>query len=671
MRWQNRRYRYFIPFIGCLILLCTAPLISAQAIEKPLLTWLPLLTAKLQLIQPNQHCPQNKITNIQLNKKSDSLDADIAAVDWDLNCTTAHPMGMSAEQLFSLPEQKDNLDLQVQSLFNLLESFPEANIHVKSLNLQTDFINSKLALTGIIKKRAESVFITLSGKPLHIELHLNLTTKQLNIESSFTLEELEDFITIPDQFKALWHNELKIRYVSDLAHWEKGSFSIDLQGRFAGLAEQGELTMVGDLALLTQQIQLKKMLFNFTNVTHKISSRQELKTAYIRAKLVEPASINLSSLSCESLPLQLRVGRSVLLTKVPRGKSQRIRTDRQKLPPLFASIKAQGGVGNLLFDWRLSLLNQTLFGKLWYAQNKLKVELQESPLTPQTLVESLRSYLPDLQLLEISSGEINLQLSADYDLHRRAASVKSRINAIDIAGKNDSVLFDGVTLNSSLDFQYEKQKLIINQDKQQLKIANLFIGVPIQALQLDTQLNAGELVIEHFKARLLGGRVDFDDFKLTPPSQTLINLSGLSLGEVIKYSAYPEIKSKAIIDGVLPLSLTEQGPVIKQGMVFARYPGGYIKVPENTVVKTMGRRNPAFSFTMQVLSNLQFDTLQGVIDYAADGESVMKIQIKGKNPEVSGSQPVTFNYSHNENILKLLKSLRFNEQLIKQIEERY
>ena len=72
-----------------------------------------------------------------------------------------------------------------------------------------------------------------------------------------------------------------------------------------------------------------------------------------------------------------------------------------------------------------------------------------------------------------------------------------------------------------------------------------------------------------------------------------------------------------------------------------------------------------------MLSNLQFDTLQGVIDYAADGESDLKIEMKGINPNVSGTRPVTFNYSHNENILKLLKSLRFNEQLIKQIEERY
>ena len=122
---------------------------------------------------------------------------------------------------------------------------------------------------------------------------------------------------------------------------------------------------------------------------------------------------------------------------------------------------------------------------------------------------------------------------------------------------------------------------------------------------------------------------------------------------------------------MLPLTLTREGPEIKDGVIFARVPGGYIKVPENTVIKAMGRGNPTFSFTMKLLSNFQFDTMQGRIGYTSDGESDLKIEIKGISPTVSGTQPINFNYSHNENILKLLKSLRFNEELVRDIKERY
>ena len=668
MSLVSNRYCYFFSFA----ILFITPVVLAQSIEKPLFTWLPLLTSDLQLLQPNQHCPQNKIVNIQIRKEKNNIETDIAAVDWDLNCQTAQTKRGSTHKSYSLVQQKDHINLQIKALFKFLAVFPETNIRIKAVNLHADLLDKKLAFSAFIKKTAEHLFITLSGEQLDLKLKVNLFNKQLSLESTVTLEEIEKFINLPDRLKKLSDNELKIAYLSDLNHWEEGTFTLNSQGKLADLAEQVELTAAGDLDLLTQQINLKSIFFNLRNISYKISRQQEWQAAYIKLQLTEPALINLSAPSSKSFPLQLRVGRSALLTKLPLGKSQRIRVDKQKLPPLFAAINAQGALHNMTLDWRLSLLDQTLTGKLLYAQNelKLKLEVPDTPLSAQKLVEALRSYLPDLQLVEINSGDINLQLSAYYDLKRKVAGVESTINATDIAGKNDNVLFDGVTLNSYLDYRLEKQQIIVDKDKQQLKIANLFIGVPVQALQLDAQLNAGELVVDHFKARLLGGRIDFTDFRLKAPSQTLLNLSGFSLSEVIKYSAYPEIKSKAIIDGVLPLLLTEQGPVIKNGEIFARHPG-YIKVPENTVAKTMGRENPAFSFTMRVLSDLQFDTLRGVLDYAADGESELKVEIKGVNPNVSGTRPVVFNYSHNENILKLLKSLRFNEQLIKQIEERY
>ena len=635
--------------------------------EKPLLTWLPLLTSELQLLQPDKHCPQNKISHIKLRKEGDHFDADIEAVDWDLDCKKSG----RAQSSPSLAEAKENIDLQIKALFKYLSIFPETNIRIKAVNLHSALLDKQFLLNASIKKTAQHVFITLSGEQLYLNLKINLLNKKLSLDGSVALEEIKKYITLPDELKKLLHNKLKIAYESDLNHWQEGRFTLSAQGSVPDLAEQFELSAAGSLALLTRQINLKKMLVNLKNVRHEVSPQQEWQTTYIKLKLAKPALIKLSTFSVKSLPLQLRVGRSMLLTKVPDAKGQRIRIDKQKLPSLFAAVNGQGSLDYMAFSWHLSLLNQTFKGELFYVHNKLKLKMPNTRLSPQKLVAALRSYLPELQLVEITSGDINLQLSAYYDVNKKAASLKSTINAFDIAGTDDNVLFDGVTLNSRLDYRFEKQQLIINRDKQQLKIANLFIGVPIQALQLDAQVNGGEVIVEHFKARLLGGRIDADDFRLKAPSETLIKLSGFSLSEVIRYSAYPEIKSKGIIDGVLPLSLTEQGPVIKNGKLSARYPGGYIRVPENTVVKTMGRKNPAFSFTMQMLSDLQFDTLQGVFDYAADGESSLKIEMKGLNPNVSGKRPVTFNYSHNENILKLLKSLRFNEQLIKQIEERY
>jgi hypothetical protein len=666
---QRKLNSYLIILVSCLLLLSSAPL-SAQTTQRLLLNWLPFLTSNIKRIQPNQSCPQNQLLNIQASHKQNKLNTDIGVIDWDLNCPAAQTDKGSTKQLpFTL--QKGQIDLQLNELFKRLAALPETNIRIKSLNLATNLLHKKLSFSVFIKKKEEHLFITLSGEQLKADLKINLLNKDVSVESRIDLEQIAQLITLPVELNKLLHDELKVSYTTNLKSWGKGAFTLNWQGSLPDLAKQGQLSLAGDINLLADQLAVSQLAINLQNVNYSLSTQQEWKTRSISLKLAQPALINLSSLQIHSLPLQLRVGRSALLTKTPRGKMQRIHIDTQKLPSLFASIDAQGSVDHLSLDWRLSLLNQTLAGKLLYADKKIKVELPDTHLSPQTLVESLHSYLPATELLQIKSGEINLQLSAWYDLTKNSTRVASHISAHSVAGENSNVLFDGISLNSELDYLFEKEKVTVNTDKLQLKIANLFVGIPIQALQLDAQINIGEPLVQHFKARLLGGRVDFDDFTLAAPSQTLINLSGLSLSEVVKYSAYPEIESTAIIDGVLPLSLTAQGPTISNGTISARAPGGYIKVPENSVTVAMGQVNPAVAYTMQLLSDFQFDTLQGTIGYTADGECDLKIAIKGINPNVSGTQPINFNYSHNENILQLLKSLRFNEQLVQQIKERY
>ncbi|MFT5559707.1 MAG: hypothetical protein ACI9RZ_002195, partial [Sphingobacteriales bacterium] len=64
-------------------------------------------------------------------------------------------------------------------------------------------------------------------------------------------------------------------------------------------------------------------------------------------------------------------------------------------------------------------------------------------------------------------------------------------------------------------------------------------------------------------------------------------------------------------------------------------------------------------------------TLRGRIGYTAEGEMDINAEIHGINPDLSGVQPVKFNYSHTENILKLLESLRFSDELTRQIQENY
>ncbi|WP_022943006.1 YdbH domain-containing protein [Psychromonas hadalis] len=648
-------------FICALSLLIIAPLTEATSLEK--LTWLPLLTVNIKKLQPDKNCPQNQINDLKVDKSDGQINSDIGLLNWDLDCGQS-----DAQNNRALSETQKN-DL-VKQLFTQIGQLPSFKLRFKTINLFSDLFKNTFSSSLFLTKTDSALFSTLINDLLKAKLTLDLTTKKLTIEVVVKLQKLSRYIDLTEPQQRYLNNNLTVHYQSDLNRWFQGKFNIEWHGEVAEFAQRLSLSASGHVDLLKQNITLSALLVNAKKVTISLSEKQSWKTSYIKLKLSAPAFFNYEQLKIEKLPLHLRIGSSTLLTKVPRGKSRRIRIDKQKLPPLFMQLITRGKENSLLVDWTVALLNQKLTGKLFIDSEKVQLQLLENHIILHTLVKASARYVDGLDLFEIEKGMIKLNLLVKYQRKQKTVTFVSSLSADDVAGKHDDILFDGLSFSSDLDYFIDK-KIMIQKDKQQLKIENLFVGVPIQALQIDAQINAGEPIVQHFKARLLGGRLDFDDFKLTPPSQTILNIAGVSLSEIIKFSAYPEIQSKAIIDGMLPLSLTINGPEITEGMIFARPPGGYIKVPESTVIKAMGNGNADVSFVMQLLSNFQFDTMQGRIEYTSDGESDLKIEIKGISPNISGAQPIHFNYSHQENILKLLKSLRFNDQLTRNIKERY
>jgi len=629
------------------------------------LNWLPLFSASMDKFQPDTHCPQNQINGLRVNKTETKIHSSVHEISWDIDCTS-----QQVENKTTLPRKTAND--QIPFLLNHLVKLPEFNLDFNAINLTTHFLKTAFQLKSSIGKNTSQFIVKLESDLINAHLLLELQSKKLSLDAQVELEKLSNYVELPKLYKSFGHGLLSLQYKSDLNSWPKGTFKVDWQGTINGFSEHADLFASGDINLLTEQLIFTDFVINANQVTRVLSEKQSWKTEAIKIAITDPASINFASQKIQKLPLQLRIASSYLLTKVERGKSKRIRVDKQSIPPLFLQFKTFGDKHDLLVDWNLALLNQKLQGRLLMDSNTIKVQLPENDIELKPLMTSLGRYIDDLQLVEVEKGTLKFSLLAEYNRGNNTLIFESSASSNEIAGKNGDLLFNGAYVNSHLHYRVdESQNITVIKDRQSLKVANLFVGIPIQTLQIDAQIQAGTPIIQHFKSRLLGGRVDFDDLKLTAPSQTNLNISGISLAEIIKYSAYPEIQSKAIIDGVLPLVLTAKGPEINKGVVFARSPGGYIKVPENTVIKAMGSSNPAISFTLQLLSDFHFNTLQGTIGYTSDGESDLKVKIEGKNSEVSGIQPVHFNYSHNENILKLLKTLRFSDELERDLKEKY
>jgi len=661
----------FFNVIFFLVLSIMSPLTQADSAPSSIqsLGWLPLLTANIKKLQPDINCPQNTINDINVDNTGAVISSQITEVSWDLDCFSDQVDDKKVNStVYSKTEKDDQLILLLEQFAEL----PDFKLQLSTINLLSSFINIPFSTSLSFQKVLSKIDVQAHSDLLDAQLTIDLKNKQLRLKATVNLAQLPYYIQSTDMQRRYLNSELALGYQSSLKEWRKGDFNLDWKGEVPEISEKVSLSVKGDVNFLTSNITIKRFYFNAQQVDIAIAENQSWKSASIKIKNSAPLRINYSSRQIDALPLVLRIGTSNLLTRVERGKSKRIRTDKQKLPPLVMQLDAKGNKEQLLVDWAISLLNQTLSGHINMLQDIVHLEIVDNKINLQKLFVAGGNYVDELASIELESGEVTLDLSTRYHRNDARVDIESTITTDEIAGKKESILFDGLKINSTIHYYVEaNQKITIVKDAQQVDIKNLFIGVPIQTLSVNTQINAGKPVIKYFKASLLGGRLDFDDLKLSAPSQTILHLSGISLPEIIKYSAYPEIETQAILDGMLPLMLTADGVEVTDGLISARPPGGYIRVPENTVIKAMGRGNPAFSFTMQLLSNFQFDTMQGRIGYTDDGESDIKVEINGLSPAVSGTQPINFNYSHNENILKLLQSLRFNEQLVRDIEERY
>jgi hypothetical protein len=75
---------------------------------------------------------------------------------------------------------------------------------------------------------------------------------------------------------------------------------------------------------------------------------------------------------------------------------------------------------------------------------------------------------------------------------------------------------------------------------------------------------------------------------------------------------------------------------------------------------------PYLDFAFSTLEHLQYSTLASTYDMAPDGEAWLKVEVKGKAEGIE--RPIHLNYSHEENMLQLLRSLTIGDKLQTQIE---
>ncbi|NMD51856.1 C4-dicarboxylate ABC transporter [Shewanella sp. DNRA4] len=171
------------------------------------------------------------------------------------------------------------------------------------------------------------------------------------------------------------------------------------------------------------------------------------------------------------------------------------------------------------------------------------------------------------------------------------------------------------------------------------------------------------------KGKVLNGQFLLPDFnlKLQDKSHAYLLLQGMNLEEVLRIQPQIGIYADGIFDGVLPVDLVDGKVSISGGQLAARAPGGLIAISGNPAVDQMRQSQPYLDFVFSALEHLEYSQLSSSFDMDQTGDANLLVEVKGRSKGIE--RPIHLNYSHEENMLQLFRSLQIGNDLQDRIEK--
>ena len=230
--------------------------------------------------------------------------------------------------------------------------------------------------------------------------------------------------------------------------------------------------------------------------------------------------------------------------------------------------------------------------------------------------------------------------------------------------KPDLVISRTAQGNTTIDFT-------LNTLRRNTSGGELLLNAPKGQLTLWQDKNNPSLVsLKEFSAGLMGGSVSIDKVNYDMEKQTaetVLLLDNIPLQKLLDLQGMKKIFATGSIAGKIPLIMKDQKFEIPAGKMDALQNGQIIY---STTPEERAAANESMRITYEALSNFLYSELVSSITMAPDGQSLIRLQLKGINPSFQEGRPVHLNLSVEQNLLDLFRSLSISTNIEEAISEK-
>ncbi|WP_232799975.1 YdbH domain-containing protein [Motilimonas sp. E26] len=609
------------------------------------LNWLSYSSVELARVSLDKACPKNVLQGVELERNDEGeVILKVELLRWDLDCPSQP--NSSKKQT---PEQVLATLNQTLAQLNMVEwvaQLPLLSVEIQSLTLYQGGkpLASPWRLTGQVTEAG--VTVKLVNKQDQLALNINRQNQAFVINGELSPGGVQaSLLNLPT------HVALSPKF--------------SLRGKLDSFTQLSmELS-----SLVTVKPQLSKGLV--VAKAHLDLARQQLSISAFKVKgAIKQGDFNAGDVEWVlTKPAKLSLKKAELTFEMAAKKA---RWRKHKLPDfrLASELNYIPLTHHLSAKFDFSTLQQIISAQVSLDKQRVNWQILPSKLT---LAEANKAGqgLKFLDKTQLTSGTIELNGAGNYHFGKQAGQLGLSLNAVNVSGLVQDYILENAILKVEQGYKIERNKLLSVKDNNHLSIDLLDIGVPLSAIDLAFKADINQPEIIDFKGFVLGGELRVQRFKPLAIGRTDVKVKGVQLSGLLAYGQLPGASATGLIDANIPLYKEADGFHIYNGEVFARAPGGQIMIPDSDVVQNLAATNIGVEFIFKVLQDLRYSDLAGKLNYKPDGEMGIEVLIKGLSPQVSKTRPIEFNYSHQENLIQLLRSLRFSNELERKIEDKY
>ncbi len=279
-----------------------------------------------------------------------------------------------------------------------------------------------------------------------------------------------------------------------------------------------------------------------------------------------------------------------------------------------------------------------------------------SSFSEQALSSRVSPWVHDADLV---SGDISVSAEAAWTGDESGFSVNGSISlsASELAGYYTETAFAG--LSTPLHFRLRPDEVTLEPSTMIIKVIDS--GLPIENIQAGYELDLARIGIafKDLEMTAFGGRITADPFSFYTDrdSNTLtLHADSIELDELLTIKEFEAIEVSGSVKAMIPITVERNTVSIANGTMTGEAPGGVIRYLPGAAIDIDGASS--LDLVTKALSNFEYESLTSNVSLNKQGDLMLQLQLKGKNPDLDENRPVVLNLGVENNIPQMLKSLR-------------